>query len=71
MTRTKTETDCSTSLRRRLALTAQRFVADSSGASAVEYAVLALVAIAIAAVVFQIGGSVNTMFEKVEGLFTN
>jgi Flp pilus assembly pilin Flp len=54
-----------------LARTARRFAADSSGASAVEYAVLALVAIAIAAVVFQIGGSVNTMFEKVEGLFTN
>jgi Flp pilus assembly pilin Flp len=37
----------------------------------VEYTVLALVVIAIAAVVFQIGGSVTAMYERVEGLFTN
>jgi pilus assembly protein Flp/PilA len=59
-------------LHRRLARTARRFAADSSGASAVEYAILAvLIAVAIAAIVFQIGGSVNSMFETVEGLFTN
>jgi Flp pilus assembly pilin Flp len=65
------ETDCRPGLHRRLARTARRFAADCSGASAVEYAVLALVAIAIAAIVFQIGGSVNSMLETVEGLFTN
>jgi Flp pilus assembly pilin Flp len=57
---------------RRLAHIARRFAADCAGASAVEYAILAvLIAVAIAAIVFQIGGSVNAMFETVEGLFTN
>lgn len=53
-----------------LALTARRFGADSSGASAVEYAVLAAaIALAIVALVYQIGGSVAGMFEKVEGIY--
>jgi Flp pilus assembly pilin Flp len=66
------KTDRRPGLHRRLARTARRFAADCSGASAVEYAILAvLIAVAIAAIVFQIGGSVNSMFETVEGLFTN
>jgi Flp pilus assembly pilin Flp len=69
--RSTTEIDRRPGVQRRLARTARRFAADTSGASAVEYAVLALVAIAIATVVFQIGGSVNAMFETVERLFTN
>ena len=44
-----------------LALTARRFAADSSGASAVEYAIL----------VFQIGDSVTGLFEKAEGIYGN
>jgi Flp pilus assembly pilin Flp len=67
--RSRTETDRWPGMH--LARIARRFAADRSGASAVEYAVLALVAIAIATVVFQIGGSVNAMFETVERLFTN
>lgn len=72
MTRSTTESDCMTSPRLRLARTARRFAADCSGATAVEYGVLAAgIALAIAAVVFEIGGSVKGMFETVEGLFTN
>jgi pilus assembly protein Flp/PilA len=57
-------------MQRWLAPIAQRFAADDSGATAVEYALLAvLIAGAIATIVFQIGGSVNTLFETVEGLF--
>jgi pilus assembly protein Flp/PilA len=68
----RTNTDRRPGMHRRLARTARRFAADSSGATAVEYAILAvLIAVAIAAIVFQIGGSVNSMFETVEGLFTN
>jgi pilus assembly protein Flp/PilA len=56
----------------RLARTARRFAADCSGATAVEYGVLvAGIAFAIVAVVFEIGGSVKGMFETVEGLFAN
>jgi pilus assembly protein Flp/PilA len=72
MTRSTTESDCGASLRRRLALTARQFAADSSGASAVEYGVLiAVIALAIAALVFEIGGSVSGMFEKAENIYGN
>jgi Flp pilus assembly pilin Flp len=59
-------------MQRCLALTARRFAADSSGASAVEYAVLvAAIALAIVALVFQIGDSVTGLFEKAEGIHGN
>ena len=55
-----------------LALTARRFAADSSGASAVEYAVLiAAIALAIVALVYQIGDNVTGLFEKAEGICGN
>ena len=69
--RSTTRVERKTSVQFRLALMARRVAADCSGASAREYAVLTLVIIAIAAVVFQIGGSVTAMYERVEGLFTN
>jgi pilus assembly protein Flp/PilA len=72
MTRSTTETDCSTGLRRRLALSARQFAADSSGASAVEYGLLiAAIALAIVALVFEIGDSVSGMFEQAAGIYGN
>ena len=57
---------------RRLALTAGRFAADSSGATAVEYGLLvAAIALAIVALVYEIGDSVRGTFEKAEGIYGN
>ena len=59
-------------MQRRVALAARRLAADSSGASAVEYAILvAAIAFAIVALVFQIGDSVTSLFEKAEGIYGN
>jgi pilus assembly protein Flp/PilA len=56
----------------RLAQTARRFATDCSGATAVEYGLLiAGIALAIVLVVFEIGGSVNGMFEKAQAIFAN
>jgi Flp pilus assembly pilin Flp len=54
-----------------LAAAARRFTADQSAATAVEYAVMTFIAIAIVAVISQLGGSVTAMYERVEGLCTN
>lgn len=55
-----------------LALTARRFAADSSGATAVEYGLLvAAIALAIVALVFEIGDGVRGMFEKAAGIYGN
>ena len=55
----------------RLAATARRFAADCSGATAIEYGIMTLIAIAIAimALVGQIGGSVSGMFEMLKNAF--
>ncbi len=56
----------------RLAQTARRFATDCSGATAIEYGVLiAGIALAIVALVFEIGGGVNGMFEKAQAIFAN
>ena len=55
-----------------LALTARRFAADSSGATAIEYVILvAGIGLAIVALVFEIGDSVKGMFEKAAGIYGN
>ena len=55
-----------------LARTARQFAADCPGATATEYGVLiAGIALAIVAVVFEIGGGVTGMFEKVQAIFAN
>ena len=55
-----------------LARTARRFAADCSGATAIEYGVLiAGIALAIVALIFEIGGGVNGMFEKAQAIFAN
>jgi Flp pilus assembly pilin Flp len=60
-----------TRLAMRLSVAARRFAADCSGATAIEYGILTLIAIAIAimAAVSQIGGSVSGMFEILKGAF--
>jgi pilus assembly protein Flp/PilA len=46
-----------------------RFAKDESGATAVEYAVLAGIALAIALVISQLGGAVNSLYESVGSAF--
>jgi len=58
-----------TRLGMRLSVAARRFAADCSGATAIEYGVLTLLAIAIMALVSQIGGSVSGMFEMLKDAF--
>ena len=59
-------------MQRRVALAARRLAADSSGASAVEYAILvAALALAISALVYQIGDKVTGLIEKAEGIYGN
>ena len=53
----------------RLSVATRRFVADCSGATAIEYGILTLIAIAIMAVISQIGGSVSGMFEMLKDAF--
>jgi pilus assembly protein Flp/PilA len=70
MTQSTTEFEGWRGIQCRLARTARRFAADCSGATAIEYAILAAgIAIAIAAVVYEIGGKVNAMFEQAVGIF--
>jgi Flp pilus assembly pilin Flp len=57
-------------MQRCLVQTARRFAADNSGASAVEYAILvAALALAISALVYQIGDKVTGLIEKAEGIY--
>jgi pilus assembly protein Flp/PilA len=56
----------------RVALAARRFAADSSGTTAIEYALLGvLIAVAIVAAVNQVGDGVRPMFEQLAGKFGN
>jgi Flp pilus assembly pilin Flp len=55
----------------RLAAAARRFAADQSAATAVEYAVMTFIAIAIVAAISALGGSVTAMYEQLKGLFGN
>lgn len=44
----------------------KRFFKDESGATMVEYAVLvALIAVAVIAIVYSLGGEINTKFEEI------
>lgn len=47
----------------------RRFAQDNSGATAVEYAVLTFIAIAIVAAISQLGGSVTSLYEQVQAVF--
>ncbi len=54
-----------------MAAAARRFAADQSAATAVEYAVMTFIAIAIVAAITLLGGSVTAMYEQLKGLFIN
>jgi Flp pilus assembly pilin Flp len=45
---------------------ARRFARDRSGTTAAEYAIMTLIAVAIIAIVSQVGGNVNALYERVE-----
>jgi len=45
-------------------VTAWRFAADTSGATAIEYALLTLIAVGIMVIVAQISGGLNAMFAQ-------
>lgn len=56
----------------RVATAVRRFVADASGTTAIEYALLGvLIAVAIVAAVNQVGDGVRPMFEQLAGKFGN
>jgi pilus assembly protein Flp/PilA len=48
---------------------ARRFLSDNSGATAIEYAIVALIGVGVIAIVTQIGGSVNSLYQKVVDAF--
>ncbi len=55
----------------RLAAVARHFVADASGTTAMEYALLTLIAVAILVAVSQIADDVRPMYEQLVGKFGN
>jgi Flp pilus assembly pilin Flp len=55
----------------RLGAAARRFAADSTGVTAVEYAVMTFIAIAIVLAITQLGDSVGAMYERVQATFVN
>jgi Flp pilus assembly pilin Flp len=50
---------------------ARRFAADVSGTTAIEYALMTFIAIAIIVVVGQLGGTVAGLYQSVEDAFKN
>jgi Flp pilus assembly pilin Flp len=55
----------------RVVASAHRFVADNSGDTAGEYALLTFILIAIVAGVSQLGGAVTLMYDQVKDIFAN
>lgn len=53
----------------RLAMTARRFLVADGGSSAIEYAILTFIAIAIVATVGELGGGVQALYLKVVAAF--
>jgi Flp pilus assembly pilin Flp len=49
----------------------RRFAADTAAATAVEYAVMTFIAIAIVAAISALGGSVTGLYNQVAALFAN
>jgi Flp pilus assembly pilin Flp len=54
-----------------LAGAARRFAVDNSATSAIEYAIMTFIAVAVIAVVTQLGGTVNGMYERVQEALGN
>lgn len=55
----------------RISSTARRFAANSSGATAVEYGLMTLIAIAVVFGITQIGGNLTAIFERLQTAFGN
>ncbi len=55
----------------RIGATARRFAADGSGATAVEYGIVTLIAVGVLFAVHQVGGNITAIFEKIAANFTN
>ncbi len=45
------------------------FLRDETGTTAIEYALLVSISIAVAAAVYQLGGAVNALYERVYAAF--
>jgi len=57
--------------RTRIEVDAARFAADRSGAAAIEYGLLMLIAVGVVFAVNAIGGNIASIFEKLAAAFTN
>ena len=57
--------------RTRIDIDAARFAADRSGAAAIEYGLLMLIAVGVVFAVNAIGGNIASIFEKLAAAFTN
>jgi Flp pilus assembly pilin Flp len=59
------------SLAKRLGGAARRFAVDNSATSAIEYAIMTFIAVAVIAVVTQLGGTVDGMYQRVQEVLGN
>ncbi|HEV7463601.1 MAG TPA: Flp family type IVb pilin [Methyloceanibacter sp.] len=46
-------------------------MADRSGTTAIEYAIMTFIAVAIMVVITQLGGNVTAMYERVQAIFAH
>ena len=53
----------------RFIATAQRFATDRSTSTAIEYALMTFIAVAVIVAVTNLGGTVNSMYEQVKNIF--
>ena len=51
--------------------TVRRFATDRSGATAVEYGIVTLIAVGVLFAVHQVGGNITTIFETIAANFAN
>jgi Flp pilus assembly pilin Flp len=65
------DTTHKTVLPNRVGATARRFAADRSRTTAIEYAIMTFIAVAIMVVITQLGGNVTAMYERVQAIFAH
>jgi Flp pilus assembly pilin Flp len=58
-------------LEKRIAGSARRFARDCSATTAIEYALLTFIAVAIIVVVSQLGGSLNALYSSVQNAMSS
>jgi Flp pilus assembly pilin Flp len=66
-----TNTTFNTALPNRSGAMARRFAADTSGTTAIEYAIMTFIAVAIMVVITPLGGNVTAMYERVQAIFAH